>query len=339
MALSDMLFELMSIPGMDAAYAKTLINEAWGDVRRMGGWSFQLFETGFTVPGALSTGTVTLTFGSASVTGDATASAAWLTTSQYGSLLSQRQFRSGGTSGAGTIYDIVYVDVTNPSAVVLTLNRPFADPLTSLTAPVASQQYMIYQPYIAAPYQDFDRWLTVFDIANSGWLFVKGNRREVGLSDPQRQIFANPDRLLALGEDSRTGSSTYGWQRYELWPGPQNQYLYQAWGVRNGSDLVNMTDTLPIGIPESMVKARARARCYENAEATKDPQNPRGAVSDYRFLIGVAMKQYEGELKQARLRDRNRCDIFYSTMHRFRGGPAPATFDPATGGVRAQVGV
>jgi hypothetical protein len=278
-----------------------------------------------------------LQFGSTTVTPDATALAAWNAPgigSQYGSLITQRQFRSGGTSGAGTMYDIVSFQ-----GGLITLNRPFTDPLTSLTSPVVKQAYMIYQPYIAAPYQDFLRWLTVFDIANSGWLFVKGDRREVGLSDPQRQIFANPDRLLALGQDTRANSSTPGWERYELWPGPENQYLYQAWGVRNGPDLVNLTDTLPIGIPESMVKARARARCYEQAEANKDPQNPRGAGADYRFLMGVATKQYEVELKQARLRDRDKADIFFTTMHRFRGGPAPTTFDPATGGILSQVGV
>jgi hypothetical protein len=341
--LADMIGELQgSVPNQDAAYCKTLINEAYGDVRRMGGWSWQLFETGFTVPGAMSTGTVTLQFGSATVTPDSNALAAWNTPgigSQYGSVLAQRQFRSGGTSGAGTMYDIVSFQNG-----VITLNRPFTDPLTSLIGPVVQQEYMIYQPYIAAPFKDFTRWLTVFDIANSGWLFAKGDRREVGLSDPQRQIFANPDRLLALGEDTRgqgtsTPSSTLGFERYELWPGPQNQYLYQAWGVRNGADLVNLTDTLPIGIPESAVKARARYRCYEQAEANKDASNPRGAGADFRFLMGAADKQFAAEIKQARLRDRDRCDIFFTTMHRFRGGPAPVTFDPATGGINAQVGV
>lgn len=337
--LSDMIFELMgSVPNQDAAYCKTLVNEAYGDVRRMGGWSWQLFQTGFTVPGMLSTGTVTLQFGSDQVIGDANAAAAWLTPgigSQYGSLLTQRQFRSGGTSGAGTMYDIIAFDGVS----AITLDRPFADPLTSLVNPVPTQEYSIYQPYIVAPYKDFSRWLSVFDIANSGWLFVKGDRREVGLSDPQRQIFANPDRLLALGEDTRQNTSTPGWERYELWPGPQNQYLYQAWGTRNGADLVNLSDTLPVGIPESMVKARARARCYEQAEANKDPGNPRGAGADFRFLMSAADKQFAAELKQARLRDRDRCDLFYTTMHRFRGGPAPVTFDAATGGILAQVGV
>jgi hypothetical protein len=112
-----------------------------------------------------------------------------------------------------------------------------------------------------------------------------------------------------------------------------------AWFIDFGADLVSLSDELPVGIPESMVKARARYRCYEQAEANKDPANPRGAGADYRFLMGASDKQYAAELKQARLEDKDKCNIFFSTMHRFSGGPAPTTFDPATGGVRSQVGV
>jgi hypothetical protein len=334
-ALADMIFELQgSVANMDAAYAKTLINEAYADVRRLGGWSWQFGQTGFTVPGMLSTGTVTLTFGSDQVLGDAAAAAAWLTAGQYGSLLTQRQFRSGGIAGAGTLYDIIAFDGAN----TLTLDRPFADPLASMPGPDIKQKYSIYHPYIAAPVADFSRWLSVLDVGNSGWLFTRGDRRQVSLQDPQRQIFSNPRMLLALGQDTRLNSSTPGWERYELWPGPQNQFLYQAWFLRNGADLVNMSDTLPIGIPESMVKARARVRCYEQAEANKDPRNPRGSGADYRFLMGASLAQYEKELKFARLRDRDRCDIFVTTLNRFAGGPAPTTFNPATGGILSEVG-
>jgi hypothetical protein len=417
MALENMVYELQgSVPNMDAAYARTLINEAWQDVRRLGGWSFQFAESGFTVPGMLSTGTVTIQFGSPYITGDVNATTAWNTPgigSIYGSVLTQRQFRSGGTSGAGSIYDIIayggngsvaygttatpgsgqtpgtytvnILDTGNGTGAtasivvqsdgtvnapptiltiganymqpyitfaeggtpaqfilnqfgVLTLNRPFSDPLTSFTSLVTGQEYGIYQPYIVAPVKDFSRFLTVFDIANSGWLFVRADRRAVGRDDPQRQIFANPDRVMSLGQDERVGSSTPGWERFEIWPGPQNQYLYQVWFLRFGADLVNLSDTLPVAIPESMVKAKARARCYEQAEANKDPQSVRGAGADYRFLIGAALAQYERELKYARLRDRDRVDIFNTRLSRAAAGPAPVTFNPATGAILAQVG-
>lgn len=342
--LSDMIGELVgNAPGQDYAYMKTLVNEAWADVRRMGGWSFQLEQTGFTVPGMLSTGTVTLTFGSPAVIGDTNATAAWATASQYGSLITQRQFRSGGVSGAGTIYDIIALDTTTYAPFsALILNRPFSDPLAVMPGPNTTQEYSIYQPYIVAPVKDFRRWLTVFDIANSGSLMVRGDRRAIPGpgGDPQRQIFTNPDRLLALGTDTRVNSSTAGWERYELWPGPQNQYLYMAWYVRFGADLVGLSDTLPDGIPESLIKAKARMMVAWQAEGNKSPQNPRGAGADWRFLYGASEKQYKEELKQSRLQDRDKCDIFISTMQRFGNNSYyPATFDQATGGVQAQVGV
>lgn len=344
MSLGSMIYDVQgSVPNMDAGQLRTIINEAWADVRRLSGWSFQFAETGFTVPGLVATGTVTLQFGSDQVIGNTAAKTAWNTVgigSQYGSFITQRQFRAGGTSGAGTIYDII---AYNPTTGALTLNRPFTDPLTAFT-PVSGQGYSIYQPYIVAPTSDFLRWLSVYDIANSGWLMTRGDRRAVGRDDPQRQIFANPDRLLALGQDERgqgtlNASATIGWERYELWPGPQNQFLYQAWFQRFGPDLVNVTDTLPIGIPESMVKAKARARAYEQCEANKDPAMARGAGADFRFLMGAALKQYEHELQFARLRDRDKVDIFVSTMTRLTGGPAPVTYNKATGAIMAQVGV
>ena len=340
MALSDMIFELQgSVTSMDVAFARTLINEAYADVRRLGGWSFQLAETGFTVPGSLAAGTVTLQFGSPTVIANAAATTAWATASQYGSLITQRQFRSGGTSGAGTMYDIVAYNPTGSgSFATLTLNRPFADPLTSLTAPVPNQAYFIYQPYIAAPVKDFRRWFTVLDIANSGSLWVRGDRRKISnMYDPQRQIFANPDRLLALGQDQRANSSTAGWQRYELWPGPQNQFLYMAWYERFGNDLVNLSDELPNGLSEAMVKSRARVRCYETAEANKNQSNPRGAGADYRFLMQAAQKEYEYERKENRKRDRDSVDMFFTTLNRFGYGPAPSTIN-AQGNVLAQIG-
>lgn len=343
MSFASMYFELAgNVTGVDEAYSKTLVEEAWADVRRLGGWSFQFEETGFTVPGSLATGTVTLQFGNATVIGDANATTAWASASQYGSLITQRQFRSGGTAGAGTMYDIIAYDPAgSPPFATLTLNRPFADPLTSLTAPVTVQEYFIYQPYIVAPVKDFRRWLTVFDVGNAAPLNVRGDRRALPgpQGDPQRQIFSNPDRLLAIGADSRSGSSTAGWQRYELWPGPQNQFLYQCWFQRFGAPLVLPTDELPVGIPESLVKKRARYRCYEQAEANKDPQNPRGAGADFRYLMGESKKEYFEELKQVRLEDRDKLDIFTAQMRRFGWGNPPVTFNQQTGLGYGQVGV
>ena len=203
------------------------------------------------------------------------------------------------------MYDIIAFDGVS----TLTLNRPFTDPLTVMTAPDPAQKYMIYQPYIVAPVKGFGAGCPSSILQTLGGCSPVATGAKLGLTILSVR-FANPSALLALGTDTRLNSSTAGWQRYELWPGPQSQFLYQAWYLWSGPDLVLPTDTLPYGIPESLVKARARYRCYEQAEANKDASNPRGAGADYRFLMGAADKQYGAELKQARLEDRDKCDIF-----------------------------
>ena len=100
MPLADMIGELQgSVPNQDAAFARTLINEAWADVRRLGGWSFQFGQTGFTVPGLLGTGLVTLEFGSLLVVGDAAAVTAWTTRASARSMA--RSSRNASSALAG----------------------------------------------------------------------------------------------------------------------------------------------------------------------------------------------------------------------------------------------
>lgn len=314
-----------SVPNVDVSYAATLVNEAWEDVRRLGGWSFQFQQDGFSVPGIVNQGTVTLTFNSATVVGDTNAAAAW--NSVVVNFLTQRQFRQLG----GTIYNIVAYDGVN----TLTLDRPFTDPLPAYTGPQSSISYMIYQPYFVAPVKDFRRWYAFLDQANTIWLKLNYERKKVDIEDPKRQIFSNPLVVIPFTEDLRitpaSGSTpaqpygTYGFMQYELYPQPTAVYCYQRFWERFGADLVNPTDTLPFPITEQLVKARARVRAYEQAEANKDPLNPRGTGADFRFLMGAAMKQYEDELKRARLVDRDRIDMFFTTMTRF-GAPAPLPF-------------
>ena len=329
MSFNDMAFEVSgSVPGLDIDLAKTKVREAWHSIRKLRGWSFQLGSGGFSTPAQVNEGTISLAFGSPTVVGDATASAQWATASIYGSLLSQRQFRVGG----GTIYNIIAVDLTVPTAAVLTLDRPYTDSLANNVS--TGLNYLIYQPYWATPTREFIRWLAVRDMTNVRWLNVNADyeqRRTTDMADPQRQIYENPLMLLPYQTDQRTGSSTLGYFQYELYPGPISSYTYQTWYMWEGPDLVNGSDALPSPITEKLVKKLALSDAYGWAEANKDAQNPRGSGADFRFLIGGALKEYEAELKACRVNDRERVNLFNATMTRI-GSPAPfSTFNPATG--------
>ena len=143
MSLGTMIAEMRgAVPKYSAGLARTHLQNAWSDIRNMTGWSFQLFSGGFGTPGLTNAGTVTVTYGSDQVTGDAAASAAWLAASIPNSLLTQQQFRVN----VGTIYNIIAFDGVS----TLTLDRPYYDKSAG-----SGQNYSIYQPYIVAPYEDF----------------------------------------------------------------------------------------------------------------------------------------------------------------------------------------
>jgi hypothetical protein len=345
MALSNMVAEMRgAVPGYSSLLARTHINEAWKAIRNMKGWSFQLYVGAFATPGKVSAGAVTVTLGQTDVIGNAAATAAWLTASTPVSLLSQRQFRIG----AGAIYNIIAYDDASDSSnspnypfATLTLDRPFIDLITNTSpvSPVANNGYTIYQCYYPTPIADFEAWENVCDVTNVIWLkcnATRHDRERIDRNDPQRQIFSPPGTLLPYTTDLRPGSSTLGYMMYELYPQPQAQYVYQTWCTRSSPDLVNPSDTLPYPMTESCVKALARVKAYEWAEANRDPNNPRGAGSDYRFLMGSAKAMHLEELKEIRSLDRDRVDMWNSRMTRLTGYGPMATFDPATGAVMSR---
>ncbi len=339
MSLSTMIGEMRgTVPNYSAALARTHLRNAWSDVRNESGWSFQVGNTGYTVPGLLNAGSVTTTLGSEFVTGDAAASAAWLTTSNPTSLLTQRQFRVG----AGTIYNIISADFTDPNAAILTLDRPWID-ATVLTAPwiTTGQGYSIYQPYIVAPVKTFQGWEYFMDVRNVIHLDVNNTRgiwEKVNGADPQRQIFSNPGNVIPHGVDTRQGSATFGYPMYELYPQPQSIFVYQVGYSWEGPELTDVPSqsAVPYPITEHLIKTAARIKAYEFAEANKNAANPRGAGADYRFLMQSAQAQYKDQLKDVRSTDRDVYDSWSRQMQRFTNIGVIATFDPATGTVASR---
>lgn len=334
MSLSTMISEQRgAVPAYSAGLARIHLQNAWKDIRNLKGWSFQLGNTGYTVPGQLTTGAVTTTLGSPLVTGNAAASAAWATASNPTSLLTQRQFRVG----QGTIYNIVAANFSVPTAAVLTLDRPWID--AYYLGP--TQGYSIYQPYITAPVKNFQAWEYFLDIRNVIALDVNNTRgiwEKINQADPQRQIFSNPGNLIPHGVDARAGSSTPGYKVFELYPQPQSAYVYQVGYSWEGPDLTDVpnTDAVPYPITEHLVKTAARVKSYEWAEANKSADNPRGAGADYRFLMEAASKEYQAQLKEIRSIDRDIYDAWSRQMNRCTNIGVVATFDSSTGTVQSR---
>lgn len=324
------------VPNYSALLARIHLQDAWSDIRKTRGWSWQFTQGGFSTPPKINTGTATVTWGSPNVTMDSTATTAINTYgTQYGSLITQRQFRVGASS----IYNIIE---WNSGTSTITLDRPWAD----VTAPqqnpppqTSTLGYTIYQCYYPAPVKPFLAWEAIMDVVNVIWLNTsptKSERERINRADPQRQIFANPGTVLSIGTDLRLGSSTFGWMLFELYPQPQAMYSYQTWYTYSGPELVNPSDILPHPISESTLKTLARVKAYEWAEANRDTNNPRGKEADYRFLIGAASKEYEDSIHECRMLDRDLLDAWKATMTRLSGLGPVATFDPSTGTVMSR---
>lgn len=311
MAFVDLYSELTGcIPKLDQDFAKKLVNRAYADIRRSNLWSFQLFEANWISPAIENSGTVTVVQGSSTVTFDATASTAVAAlaalTGPFPTPLLQRQFRQGS---ATTIYNIWAYDGTTPSAVELTLDRPYVEESGS------DLTYSIYQCYYPAPMEDWLSWINVRDMTNFNDLRTLTTRAQINAWDPQRSIYYLPTDVVPYQNDQNPDSDTYGWQLFELWGQPSYVLPYQLYGIRRGTPLVADTDALPFAIGEDVVIEGAKIKAYEWAEANKGDL-PRNQGADYRFLIGECKKEFARLIRSYRKDDRERVDNWFTVRRR-----------------------
>ena len=335
MSLIDMSSELAeAIPGLDRIYAKKLVKRAYRVVRDSNLWSFQLQQGGFSTPNITTAGSITITapgIGATTITGDAVASAAWLALPFYFSPTVQ-QIRANGYS----IYSVIAMDQTNPAAVVLTLDRPFVDPLPFLTG----VGYQMFGAYIPAP-KGFKRWLNVADMFNCWALDIWTGRRSVNQTDPARLYTSNPDTIMGIGTDQRgigttNASATLGQQLYELYPNPSTAISYQWYAVLSGPELVNNSDEVPYPITQDVVLEKAKTYAYEWAEGRKDVMAAKGSGANYLTLKKDAEETFLTRLKTLRLIDKDAVDAFNINMNTFMGQYRAPYFNSAIG--RANMG-
>lgn len=275
------------VAGLPESLAQTLINRALDLIYESNNWSWQIAESGWFSPGlvspiaGVSAGTITATFGTNLITGDATAKATWNAIPAKFPI-TQMQIRLP----AYALYDVVGY---NPGTGVITIDRPWMEP------DGASLQYMLYQTYFTAPAQDFKRWLAVRDFTNGASLdWWSWKQKDVDLRDPQRTIYENPSYVVPFKVDKRANTSTPGYMRFELYPQPLSQLPYALYYLAKGPALVQPTDTLPFPLTEKLVLARARMLAYEWKEAQKGVEVARGSGSDHTFLYQAAEAEYDG---------------------------------------------
>jgi hypothetical protein len=333
--LIDMVSELAeAIPGMDRVYARTLVKRAFRVVRDSNLWSFQLATGGFSTPNIMTAGSISIPggIGSSLIVGDAVASAAWLALPFYFSPTVQ-QIRANGYS----IYSIIAMDSTIPTAVVLTLDRPFVDPLP-FTVGVG---YQMFQALIAAP-KGFKRWLNMADMFNCWPMDIWTSVRTANMVDPARLYTSNPICVFGVGTDQRgagtlNASATIGQQMFELYPNPSTAISYQWYAVLNGPELVNNSDEVPYPITQDVVLEKAKTYAYEWAEGRKDVMAAKGSGANYLMLKKDAEATFQARLKTIRLVDREAVDAYNINMNSFMSSFRMPFFNSPVG--RASMGL
>jgi hypothetical protein len=239
--------------------------------------------------------------GANQITFDATAIAAINAASTLYSLVTQRQFRIG----IGGIYNLISLDPNFAANGIATLDRIYLEPT------VSGSPYNIYQAYYPSPVQDLRRLVSVRNLINPMDLGLLMTREELDLRDPQRTWQGWPTEVVPWGLDNRSGSATFQYMLFELWGAAITPYSFQIYGIRNGTDLVNPTDTLPPPVAEDLVLALAKKYVYEWAEANKDIQ-PRSSGPDFKFLLEQTMSEYKRLLIRARREDKELMDNYFS---------------------------
>ena len=289
--LYDVAFALTKLPGQTAlARSQTAVRRALEAIYDQCDWSFQKGFSGWLAPGMVfnGIGTFTTTPYSNQVIADATATAALVAyTGQP--FITQLQYRNP----AFAIYDIVGYDydTINPGFVTLTLDRPWMEPGSG-----PGQPYYIYQHYFVSPVKDFRKWIAIQDFTNDQPLdFWSITRADLANIDPQRQDQSLPTNVVPAGIDQRAGSSTYGWQRFELYPWQGNLTPYTLSYRRLGSLPQSLNDWMTMypehPITENMVEFKAKEILLQDKAAEMEEKTP-GSGKGMMLLAEIAKKQY-----------------------------------------------
>lgn len=195
---------LIYAPGCPVPLAQEFINTAYS--RALAGWKWSQFrrDSEFTIPATYDDGTVTVTSGSATVTGASTL---------FTSDLEDRQFYIGGIA---PFYDVASVD----SSTQITLSRVYNG------ASGSGLSYNIGVVYQEMP-DDYLQLETIRDLANNWKLHLWVNQDLLDAWDSKRTVSGTP-WIAAAAPPRVVGNGEADVSRIELWPKSSTGPRYYA---------------------------------------------------------------------------------------------------------------
>lgn len=235
-------------PSAGVFLSRQWVDDAFRDLCRQREWSFLQKRGQFRFNDAYETGTVTVTFGSATVTGSGTT----FTAAMVG-----RQFRTGVGSPIYTISAYV-------SATEITLDQVWAGETAS------AQSYKIYNAYVTVP-SDFRDFVSVID-PNYAWkLWPNVQQAVLDAADPQRANAGQPYILSPTSPDTTTTPPTI---RMEVWPHVQQQYFLTFSYTTRVTDLSDAGASLPRGVDGDVLLEMALEQAAMWPGASTEQPNP-----------------------------------------------------------------
>ena len=212
-------------PFLPIQLAQSWEKDAFQVVREAKFWSWAVKSSQFTFPAEETTGTVSLTNDSTTVTGSGTSFAS----SHVG-----LQIKLGNH-----LFSVSAV----ANSTSLTIDRAWPD------ATASGQGYSIFRAYVTVP-TDFFGFISVKDPDASRRLWTSFDIVHIDAVDPQRTSTGNPSLLASLEWSSDATPAPM----FEAWPHQKSvkglDYLY--WKIHPD---FSSSQSIPYNIPESLIKA------------------------------------------------------------------------------------
>lgn len=270
-----------------------IINEALRDIYKSNEWGFLYKKDIIRTPALISNGLVSVTKFSEIVTLDATASAIVIALNENDVPLIERQFRNlsaSANTGNSFSYNIIDFNTSDPSAITLTLDQPYWDETN------AAAKYQIFKQYYNPPFiadtqqnqvVDFKHWKYFISLKLRRKLILTTTLDVLNNFDPSRNYLDEARHVVA-----HPPSSDEDFPKFELYPIPKFERVYQVIYQRKGLKLVNETDIIPQSLDEDLVIKRAEYCAYKWALANihKRPEL-KGSAGRFQNLMALSMNK------------------------------------------------
>lgn len=292
--LVEMAAELTgSIPGLSNLFARKYINQAFEEIQRDYLWSWNIGQGVIIIPQAVSSGSVSVTQYSATITFDATAKAA-LNAANSNPPITSRQFR---VPSSGPIYSII---AYNTGTGVATLDRIYTES-TNTTA-----QYTVYRVYYdpcsvdgTTANTDFLRYLTINNDINGYSIWGRRlyrTRQDFNRIDPLRGAIGLPYYMAPYIPTSA------GIMQHEFWPHCTTSLALLCQYQKKHTDLLP-NDSLPNQAPITLLRYAAFKFAYRWALQNQG-RIPELKGVDWRFALAESQKTYDQELVRSKKNDK-----------------------------------